>query len=477
MKKLYDKNEPIMHERIERVHFIGIGGVGMCGLAEILLNQGYQVSGSDRADSAAIKRLRELGASVSVGHSAEHIHVADVVVKSSAVADDNVELQTALAKNIPVILRGEMLAELVRQHYTIAIAGTHGKTTTTSLTTSVLIEAGMDPMFVIGGKLNSAGVNARLGSSHYAVVEADESDASFLYLQPTIAVIGNIEADHLETYGNDFSQLEAAFIKFSKQLPFYGLGVVCIDDPIVKKLLPDIKRSVLTYGFSEGADIQALNLEEDGLYSIFTVKRSANRTELKVKLNMPGRHNVLNALAAIVVATELDVADDAICNALENFSGVGRRLQIHGELDFNHKKILLVDDYGHHPTAVSATIKAAKQAWPDRRVLFAFQPHRYSRVQALFDEFAQALSASDALLVLDIYSAGEAVIPGVDSQALCQRIVECQGVKPIYVGAEENLPAALADVAQENDVLLMQGAGSIGKLALEMAERYKILKI
>lgn len=476
MTETINRDMPIMMETVKKIHFVGIGGVGMCGIAEVLLSQGYQISGSDRLDSSVARRLRSLGADVHVGHATAHIDGADVVVKSSAVSADNAELHAAAEQGIPIVLRAQMLAELMRGQYGIAIAGTHGKTTTTSLVTSVLTAGDLDPGFVIGGKLNSAGVNARSGGSRYFVVEADESDASFLHLQPIMAVVTNIGADHMETYNNDFACLQDAFLAFLHALPFYGVAVICIDDPVINEMLPIIAAPVMTYGFSEQAQIRAVNWQQNGLQSCFTVQRYANFPDLQVVLNMPGEHNVLNALAAIAIATKTGVADQAICTALAKFAGVGRRFQIYGELAFDASKVLLVDDYGHHPCEVTATIQAARQAWPERRLLLAFQPHRYSRVQMLFDDFAKALAAVDVLLILDIYPAGEIAIPGIDSRALCQRISQLADVEPVYVGAEENLENILPTVVQDGDVLLMQGAGSIGKLVLALAEQYKIEK-
>jgi len=463
---------PMMIGSVKHIHFVGIGGVGMCGIAEVLLNQGYQISGSDCADPAVIQRLRCLGATVHIGHSAQHIEGADVIVRSSAVNADNVELRAAATNGIPVVLRAEMLAELMRCHYAIAVAGTHGKTTTTSLVTSLLAAGKCDPSFVIGGKLTSMGVTAHLGSSPYFIVEADESDLSFLHLKPMMAVVTNIDADHMATYHNDFTCLQDAFLQFLQALPFYGLAVMCIDDPVVGALLPKVKQPVMTYGFSEQADIRAVNWQQDGLQSHYIVQRYADLPDLPIILNLPGRHNVLNALAAIAIATKLKVPDQAICAALENFAGVGRRFQIHGELVFDTRKVLLVDDYGHHPSAVTATIQAARQAWPGRRLLLVFQPHRYSRVHALLDDFANALATVDVLLLLDIYAAGETAIPDIDSQTLCQRIRKQQGVEPIYVGDEMNLENKLKAVVRDGDILLMQGAGSIGKLALAIREKY-----
>ena len=460
-------------QNINRIHFIGIGGVGMCGIAEILLHRGYQISGSDQADSAVLQRLRTLGATVHLGHAAENIDGTDVVVKSSAIKADNAELSAAEARGVPIVLRAQMLAELMRDQYSIAIAGTHGKTTTTGLVTSIFTAADLDPGYVIGGKLNSAGVNARAGNSRYFIVEADESDASFLHLKPTIAIVTNIDADHMETYNNDFNRLKAAFFQFLQNIPSDGLAIMCLDDPIIAAMLPTISQAVMTYGFSEQAAIRAVDWQQRGLQSVFCVQRGADHPDLTITLNMPGKHNVLNALAAIAVATKLEVADSAMATALQNFAGTGRRFQLHGELAFNNAKILLVDDYAHHPCAIAATIQAARQAWPDRRLLVAVQPHRYSRVQDLMNDFAKALAGVDVLLVLDIFAAGEAAIASVDSQVLCEQIRQHDGAEPIYVGAPQNLEKTLQDVVRDGDVLLMLGAGSIGKLAIEMAEKYR----
>jgi len=458
--------------RIKRIHFVGIGGSGMSGIAEVLLNQGYAVSGSDIQENLVTQRLQKLGAEIKIGHLAEHVQQADVVVKSTAVKEDNPEIQAAHQARIPVVPRAEMLAELMRFHYGIAIAGTHGKTTTTSLVASVLAEGKLDPTFVIGGRLNSVGSNARLGASHYFIAEADESDASFLCLQPMMSVVTNIDADHMSTYNNDFARLRETFVKFLHHLPFYGLAVLCIDDPEVRDLLSQIARPVLTYGFAEDADIRAVNYRQEGIKNYFTVKRSASHDDLQIILNLPGQHNVLNALAAIAIATDLGVADDAIRKALGEFAGVGRRFQVYGELTLAAGKVMLIDDYGHHPREITSTIQAVRAAWPERRLLLAFQPHRYSRTQALFEDFSRVLATTDVLLLLDIYPAGEAPIPGIDSHVLCRNIRQRGQVEPIHIAAEESLADVLNNVSQEGDILLTLGAGSIGKIAAQLAEHF-----
>lgn len=454
--------------RIKRIHFVGIGGAGMGGIAEVLLNEGYRISGSDMGEGAMTQRLQSLGATIFKGHDAGHVYNADVVVVSTAIAEDNPEIIAARQARIPIVPRALMLAELMRFRYGIAIAGTHGKTTTTSLMTSILAEGGLDPTFVIGGLLNSAGTNARLGTSEYLVAEADESDASFLYLQPMISVVTNIDADHMGTYQGDFGQLKKTFKDFLMHLPFYGLAVLCMDDPIVKEIIPDVSRPIVTYGFNEEADVRATNFKQHATKTYFTALR-AGKPVLDITLNLPGEHNVLNALATIAVATEVGVDDGAILRALENFSGVGRRFQICGEFNSNNGKVLMVDDYGHHPREVAATLKAMRAAWPDRRLVMAFQPHRYTRTRDLFEDFAQVLSEVDVLLLLDIYSAGEAPIAGADGRSLCRNIRQRGKVDPIFVENKDELPAALQNVLQNGDVLLTQGAGDIGGIAAKLA--------
>ncbi len=449
--------------RIQRLHFVGIGGVGMSGIAEVFLNLGFEVSGSDLRENASVSRLRQLGARIELGHDAAHIRDADVVVTSSAVNDENPEVAAAKEALLPVVPRAAMLAELMRFRYGIAVAGTHGKTTTTSLVASILAEGGLDPTFVIGGRLNSAGANARLGDGHYLVAEADESDASFLFLQPMMAVVTNIDADHMSTYQGDFGRLRGTFLEFLHHLPFYGLAVMCVDDPVVAEVLPEVGRSMLTYGLSEEAEIRAVEVSYEGTRSLFTVQRP-DRDPLPLVLNLPGAHNVQNALAAVAIATELGVADEAIARALESFHGVGRRFQIHGDFAFNGGSATLVDDYGHHPREIDATIKAARQAWPNRRLVLAFQPHRYSRTRDLFDDFAQVLSQADAVLLLEVYAAGEKPVTGADSRSLARAVRMRGNNDPLFMESREALLETLPNVLQDGDVVIVMGAGDVGTL-------------
>lgn len=455
--------------RIRQIHFVGIGGSGMCGIAEVLMTQGYQVTGSDIQESATTKRLQENGAQVFFGHQADNVQDADVVVVSTAVQEDNPELVAARAKRTPIVPRAEMLAEIMRYRHGIAIAGTHGKTTTTSLIASVLGEAGLDPTFVIGGRLNSAGTNARLGESRYFVAEADESDASFLHLTPMLAVVTNIEADHMHTYGGDFSRLKQTFVDFLHNLPFYGAAVVCIDDPVIRELMPSISRSVLTYGVSEDADYRATNIRQEGMNNCFTALRPGGRGPLDVCLKMPGHHNVLNALAAIAVATDEGVEDVAVQTALQRFEGVGRRFQVYGEYTYGGGEVMLVDDYGHHPSEVDATIQAIRTGWPDKRIVMIFQPHRYSRTSDLYEDFVQVLAKVDVLLLLDVYAAGEAPIPGADSKSLCRSIRQLSPFDPIYVESQDMLEPVLRKVLAPGDLLITQGAGNVGLIAPRIA--------
>ena len=463
------RGEPGMG-RIQRIHFVGIGGVGMGGIAEVMLNLGYQVSGSDLQQNAVTRRLADLGATVCLGHAAENIKDCDVVVISSAVKADNPEVVAAHAQRIPVVPRAEMLAELMRFRYGIAVAGTHGKTTTTSLIASVLAEGGVDPTFVIGGRLNSAGTHARLGAGRYLVAEADESDASFMHLQPMMAVVTNIDADHMETYQGDFQKLRQTFIEFLHHLPFYGLAVLCIDDPEVRNILADITRPVTTYGLSEEADIYATKVRQEGNRTFFQVHRRHHPETLDITLNMPGYHNVLNALAAIAVANEIGIDDDAIQRALENFQGIGRRFQIYGEYQAAAGRILHVDDYGHHPSEVAATIKAIRQGWPQRRLVVAFQPHRYSRTRDLFEDFTRVLSEVDVLVLLEVYPAGESPIAGADGRTLARAIRMRGQVEPVFVEKVEELPVTLTGLLQDNDILLTLGAGNIGAVAAKLKD-------
>ena len=457
--------------RIRRIHFVGIGGSGMCGIAEVLLNQGYQISGSDLQENANTQRLKEQGALVMIGHSADNIVGADVLVRSSAVAADNPELLAAQARRIPVVGRAEMLAELMRYRHGIAVGGTHGKTTTTSLIAAILTDAERNPTFVIGGLLKSAGSNAALGEGRYLVAEADESDASFLHLQPMVAVVTNIDVDHMETYQFDFEKLKQTFLDFLHNLPFYGLVVACIDDPVVRELLPRIGRPVLTYGVSPDADyrIRAIELKERS--SRFVVERPDGLGDLEVALNIPGHHNVLNATAAIAVTTDEGVPDSAIASGLAGFDGVGRRFEILGEFPVDDGSAMLVDDYGHHPREVEATIAAVRAGWPERRLVMVFQPHRYSRTRDLYDDFVRVLSSCDQLLVTEVYSAGERPIPGADARHLCSSIRQLGQLNPIFIETIEQVPDVLRNIVQAGDIVITQGAGTVGRLAKMLAER------
>ena len=463
-----------MH-RIKHIHFVGIGGSGMSGIAEVLSNEGYEVSGSDKNSTEITEYLKKLGITVYEGHDAKHVENIDVLVASSAISPDNPEIIAAKEKRIPITERAEMLAELMRFRSGIAIAGTHGKTTTTSLVASILAAADLDPTFVIGGLLNSAGTNARLGSGEYFVAEADESDASFLHLQPILSVVTNIDADHMETYNGDFEVLKATFIEFLHRLPFYGIAVICIDDPVLKEIMPRIARHIVTYGFDESADICAYDFSQKGPQCYFKVRRCGHKNDLTVCLNMPGRHNTLNALAAIAIATELNIDDEHICHALKNFSGVGRRFQQLGDYRLSKGKALFVDDYGHHPSEIEATVKAARACWPGKRLVMLFQPHRYTRTRDLFEDFVRVLSEVDALLLLDIYSAGQDPIPGITSEALCEKIQKAGGLKPIYVADKSQLVAQLDQVLQDGDVLMAQGAGSVSKIVADLLSANKKL--
>jgi len=457
--------------RIKVIHFVGIGGSGMSGIAEVLLNLGYAVQGSDIRQGEATARLQQLGARVLIGHRAENVDGVDVVVVSSAINAANPEVARALAQRIPVVKRAEMLGELMRFRYSIAVAGTHGKTTTTSLMASVLAEGGTDPTFVIGGRLKSAASNARLGAGEFLVAEADESDASFTHLQPMIAIVTNVDADHLGTHGGDFGRLKLSFVEFLHNLPFYGLAVICNDDANARELIPDIARPYLTYGLDAGADVRAVDIERHAGQSRFTVLRPGGANPLRVTLNLPGRHNVLNALAVIAVATELEIDDGAIQRALAGFQGIERRLQWIADVDSGAGKVTIVDDYGHHPTEIAATVEAARQGWPDRRVVLVFQPHRYSRTRDLLDEFAQVLAHSDALIVAEVYPAGEAPIPGADGKALCRAIRTRGRVEPVLLKSLDELPAALAGIVRDGDVVLTMGAGHIGAVANELPRK------
>jgi UDP-N-acetylmuramate--alanine ligase len=459
-------------QRVKNIHFIGIGGSGMSGIAEVMLNQGYIISGSDICENIPINRLRNLGAKIFLNHSANYVDLADVVVVSSAISENNPELKAAHEKCIPVLPRAQMLGELMRLQYGIAVAGTHGKTTTTSLIASILTEAELDPTFVIGGLLNSAGAHAKLGASKYFIAEADESDASFLYLQPKMAVVTNVDFDHMQTYNGNISCLKQTFLNFLHCLPFYGLAVICIDDPIVKQISSDIARPIITYGFDETAEVRALEFKQVGIKCQFKVQRKNSKRSLPIILNLPGEHNVLNALAATTIARECGISDKVICQALAKFQGVSRRFQILGELYFKHGRVLLIDDYGHHPREIMVTLRAIRGAWQNRRVVLAFQPHRYTRTKMLFDDFVQVLSEADVLLLLEIYSAGEKPIAEITGRALAKRIQQHGKVEAIFVEQLQDLPLVLENILQEGDILLMQGAGSIGSAAQQLMKKY-----
>ncbi len=460
---------PMAHipmRRVRKIHLIGIGGVGMAGIAEVLLNLGYEVSGSDLKANAATRHLQKLGAHIHNSHAAGNVDSANVVVTSSAVKSDNPEVQEARNRRIPVVPRAEMLAELMRFRYGIAIAGTHGKTTTTSLTAAVLAEGGLDPTFVVGGKVKSAGTNARLGASHYLVAEADESDASFLLLNPMIAVITNIDADHMETYGGDFNRVKAAFAEFIHHLPFHGLAVVCVDDPVVRELLPELGRPLMTYGIECDADLWAENLEPDGHGVRYRLRFKDSAQGWNIHLNLPGRHNVLNSLAAAGVARELGVEIGAIQRALTGFKGVGRRLEVLGDIALKSGgKARLIDDYGHHPRELAASLSAVRESWPDQRLVVAFQPHRYTRTRDLFDDFCRALTEPDVLILSEVYAAGEAPIAGADGRALAKAIRARGALDPIFIDSVQELPELLPGILQDGDVLLTLGAGDIGAVA------------
>jgi UDP-N-acetylmuramate--alanine ligase len=454
--------------RVKSIHFVGIGGAGMSGIAEVLLNEGYDISGSDIANNPVTERLETKGATIFIGHQESNVERASVVVVSTAINSDNPELVAAREKRIPVVRRAEMLAELMRFRHGIAVAGTHGKTTTTALVTQIYSEAGLDPTFVNGGLVKSAGTNARLGSSRILIAEADESDASFLHLQPMVSIVTNIEADHMDTYGGDFENLKQTFIDFLHNLPFYGQAILCIDDDVIRSLIPKISRQVITYGFSDDADVRIENYSQNGQQGKFTVVRQ-NKKNLDITLNIPGRHNALNAAAAIAVATEDDISDESILNAMVNTQGTGRRFDHLGEFETGNGNVMLVDDYGHHPTEVDVTIKAARNGWPEKRLVMIFQPHRYTRTRDLYDDFANVLEQVDVLLMLDVYSAGEKPIAGADSRSLCRTIRARSKIDPIFVPDSATLPSILANVLQEGDLVLTQGAGDVGKVAKNLA--------
>ena len=458
--------------RIRCIHMIGIGGSGMSGIAEVLVNLGYTVTGSDLRASAVTERLAARGVAIFFGHAAGNIGSADVVVSSSAVDEKNPEVIAARHSRIPVVPRAEMLAELMRYRHGIAVAGTHGKTTTTSLIAAVFGEAGLDPTFVIGGLVNSVGSNAQLGAGRILIAEADESDASFMHLQPMVTVVTNIEADHMETYGGDFAVLRRTFLDFLHNLPFYGVAVLCIDDPVVREMQPDITRQVLTYGFAEDADYRITGMQRQGMTTAFEVHRPGDAPPLAITLNMPGTHNVLNATAAVVVACDEGVSDVDIQQGLANFAGVGRRFTRLGELAFPGGSAELVDDYGHHPTEVRATLESVRQAWPQRRIVMVYQPHRYTRTRDLYEDFVAVLSSCDVLVLLDVYPAGEAAIPGADSRSLIRSIRQRGQIEPIFAERIEDVPELLSTIVQDADVVVTQGAGTVSLLAQDLSTLY-----
>lgn len=466
-----------MKHKVKNIHFVGIGGSGMSGIAEVLLNLDFNVSGSDIASNAVTKRLQAFGANVYLGHATAHLNDADVVVVSSAVNEQNPEIIAARAKKIPVVPRALMLAELMRFRQGIAVAGTHGKTTTTSLIASILAEAGMDPTFVIGGKLEAANANARLGTGEYIVAEADESDASFLHLTPVMAVVTNIDQDHMDTYEHSFDKLKSAFVEFLQQLPFWGMAVVCIDDANIREILPRVTKPVMTYGLSEGANVRAKNVRADNGQMHFTVERiNGVTTTFDVTLNLPGNHYVLNALAAIAIASELNVPDAVMVKALVEFKGVGRRFERYGEVNVKPSAgkaagtFTLIDDYGHHPVEMQAVIAAARGAFPNRRLVMAFQPHRYTRTRDCFEDFVQVLSSADLVLLTEVYAAGEAPIVAADTRSLIRAIRVAGKVEPLFVESTNVMPEAILNVVQANDVVIVMGAGSIGQVAAKTKE-------
>jgi len=466
--------------RINRVHFVGIGGSGMSGIAEVMLSLGYEVQGSDLRKNGPVRRLESQGATVFVGHDAKNIRDADAIVVSSAVDESNPEVVAAREALLPVVPRAEMLAELMRFRYSIAVAGTHGKTTTTSLVASVLAEGGLDPTFVIGGRLKSANANARLGQGEYLVAEADESDASFVHLKPMLAIVTNIDADHMSTYDGDIEKLKNGFIKFLHNLPFYGLAILCADDPGVDEIMADVGRSILTYGVDNEADIRAANIRFSGGTTTFDVHRAGRDELLHVRLRLPGMHNVRNALATIAVASELQISDQAVVAALEKFEGIDRRFQSLGDVRTRNGKVMMVDDYGHHPTEIAATLAAARSGWPGKRIVLAFQPHRYTRTRDLLDDFASVLSDADVLVILEVYAAGEEPITGADGRAIARAVRTRGGVEPVFVEALDELPAVLEGLLEDGDLVLTMGAGDIGAFAAELPsllERKPHLKV
>jgi UDP-N-acetylmuramate--alanine ligase len=461
--------------RLRRVHFVGIGGIGMGGIAEVMKHLGYDISGSDVQPNAMTHRLEELGVKVFIGHAATNVQGCDVIVRSTAIHEENLEIIAARELGIPIVRRAEMLGELMRFRQGIAIAGTHGKTTTTSLCASLLAEGGLEPTFVIGGRLNSIGTNAGLGSGDYLVAEADESDASFLHLQPIITIVTNIDADHMETYGGDFEKLKETFINFLLQLPFYGLAVLCLDDPVIRDILPRLSKPVLTYGLTPQADVYATDIIQTGKKTHFKVSKKNDPDWLEVTLNLPGKHNVSNALAAIAVAHEVGVSDVAIGKALQNFEGIGRRLQIVGEVETLKGKVLLIDDYGHHPREIEATVAAIRQGWTGRRLVTVFQPHRYSRTRDLFAEFTQVLEKQDVLVLLEVYPAGEPPVVGADGMSLYRAVcAKNPALNAHFAEKPAQVPHLLQNIIQGGDIVLTLGAGNIGSLAMMLPERLAI---
>ncbi|HIG40205.1 MAG: UDP-N-acetylmuramate--L-alanine ligase [bacterium] len=458
--------------RIKNIHFVGIGGAGMCGIAEVLLIQGYEISGSDKQGSKNTQRLQDLGATIHIGHAGNNVKSADVVVVSTAIDTSNPEVSYARENRIPIVPRAEMLGELMRYRHGIAVAGTHGKTTTTSLIASILGVAGLDPTFIIGGLLKSTESNGKLGASRFLVAEADESDASFLHLQPMVAVLTNVDKDHLSFYEGSFEKLKTAFLEFIHNLPFYGLLVACLDDPVVKSILPSVQRPVITYGFDRDADIYTENIEQIEGKSVFTVYRGGE-DNLKVTLSMPGKHNVLNALAAIAIATDEGVADEDIIKGLQGFQGVGRRFEIHGKFEHDDGNYLLVDDYGHHPSEVKATIQAVREGWPGRRLIMIYQPHRYSRTLELFDQFVDVLSSVDCLILLDVYAAGEDPIVGATGEDLYKSINRASNMVIEFADDIESVPDIIDNMVSANDFVLTQGAGETGKLAQMLRQHWR----
>lgn len=464
---MYRLDQLPMHN-VRRIHFVGIGGAGMSGIAEVMSNLGYEVSGSDLVLNQMTKQLTDLGVKIFDGHAAEHVEGADVVVYSSAIAPSNPELAAARNLRVPIVPRAEMLAELMRFRRGIAIAGTHGKTTTTSLIASVLAEGGLDPTFVIGGLLHSANSHARLGTGHFLVAEADESDASFLLLNPLLAVLTNIDADHMQTYDGDFRKLRLSFIEFFKRLPFYGVAVICVDDPEARSLLGELHTRVITYGTADDADVRAVDIVAHGRRSQFTVVRRQIAAPLQITLNMPGPHNALNALAAIAVAGEVGIDDEVIVRALAAFQGVRRRCQVKGQCQLGSARVTVIDDYGHHPREIAAMVRTARQGWPEHRLVIAFQPHRYTRTRDLFEDFVDVLSGADALAILDVYAAGEQPLPGADGRTLCRAIRARGQVDPVFVAGPDQLLEVLKGMIRDGDLLMLLGAGSISRVAETM---------